>query len=152
MGVYAAISAQFPSGPKLYSYFVPPDDGFNIPANRFDPCVGDYVVTSFDHTEKSAGAPNPIIRGESPLKIARVVEVLRVAPPEATKPYMMLIPLSDLKAGLVMRSEFITRAKAKKDARAKLEAMVQQEAMMEVYRKLAESNPEAAELLRIVNS
>lgn len=132
------VQAQFDTTRQLYTYFVREGD---------DPKPGDVIVTSI--SDDYDGILNPH-QGE--IKMARVISVLPEEHPKATKFYLMLVPRDELRRRRTENQEKFELVKKKKAARAKLQQMVQDQAMISVFEKMAEANPEAAELLAILKA
>lgn len=141
-----AVSAVFGNGnAQRYSYFVPVGD---------EPKVGDLIVTS-----TSWGDPEEEdlkLRGQSigqladGARLARVVEVLDKPPAKATKFYLWLIPTAVLQHRQQENRNLIEREKARAAARAALDALLAEEGKKELWKRLAEVNPKAKELMEII--
>lgn len=130
------VSAVFPPGPKTYDYFVPDGD---------EPVVGDYIVTSFNES-----ADLVEFRSEKFIHVAKVVDVHIGDRPQATKAYLMLVPRAYLTERQKMQRDVAKKMRAKVDARTRLDKLLRESAAVDLYRRLAETNEEAAALLKIL--
>lgn len=135
------VSAQFPSSSGTYTYFVPEGD---------EPKVGDLIVTSLqDEYDGPATAGRGV---PAAVKVATIVEVHGVARPKATKMYLMLLSVEELKRRRIENQARVEMIKKKAAAKEQLQRILEESSMLEVYSKLAETNPEAAELLAILKA
>ena len=115
-----------------YSYLVPEGD---------NPEIGDLVLTSIQF---SCSYPDNA-------KVARVVEVQNVSvTSKATKFYLSLFKKEEFQKKAEQNAALVERERIRRDARARLDKMLADTDKMVEYRRLAEVNPEAAELLALL--
>jgi len=145
------VSACFGSGANLYEYLIPAGDS---------PKVGDMIVTSVAWGQEDDEVPLSAMSAKSWAKAyadgCRVAVIKAIKPLEqaskATKFYLQLIPLINLQNVHTANQELRRKTAAKTEARAQLDKMLREQSVIELYKKLAEVNPEAAALLEIINS
>lgn len=147
MNKMRAVNAVFGNGnAQRYSYFVPAGD---------EPKVGDLIVTS---TSWGDPAEEDVpLRGRAigqladGARLARVVEVFDKAPAKATKFYLWLIPAAVLQHRQQENRDLAEREKLREKAREELDRLLAEEGKIELYRRLATTNPKAAELLAVID-
>ncbi len=134
------VKAMFPSG-HAYSYFVPMGD---------NPKVGDVILTSISLPEFNKSmllSDHDVTHVMSNGKLARVTQILSDCP-KATKMYLQLISADEIRNRYETNVKYMEVAKKKKAIRQKLDELLKSEDALDRYRRLAQSNTEAAELLR----
>ena len=140
MSIVRGVDAVFATGGQAYSYFVPEGD---------DPVEGDLIVTSVGWV---SGDDSFIGRSRiDDVKVAKIVHVSPVAGPKATRFYLQLLSKDDLMEKNRANSMLAEMLKRKAEARKALDKLVAEADKSEMYVKLAATNPEAAELLKIIN-
>ncbi len=139
-----SVSAVFGNHTNRYDYYVPADDS---------PKVGDMIVTSVEWGDPEDTTIDFKRSGRSfadGCRVATVVSVNNKVTEKAKKFYLWLIP----KEALIQRQDsnrnLAEQAKRKAEARDKLDQMMEEFGRMELYRKLAESSPEAKKLLEVL--
>lgn len=166
------IEARFNDGmSKAYHYFVHPGD---------NPEIGDLVITALGALSLSLSAFNPQnLQAAAPvfpprpwdlspteeqlgqweqfeqpkLNVAHVTGILiDDGKHRATKPYLMLLSIKELKQRHTAQAELIKHEQAREHARAQLRALLQEQAEETQFKVLAESNPEAARLLDLFHA
>lgn len=131
------VSAIFPPRSQAYTYFVREGD---------DPKVGDVIVTSLsDEFKDSFGSCR-----EAEVKTAIITGLHSIEMPKATKFYLQLISIKDLQKRRKENYLMVELQKRKAAARSKLQKMLEEQNYIEMYAKLAETNPEAAKLIAIL--
>lgn len=137
------VLARFLGTAKDYAYFVRPGD---------EPAVGDFIVTSFSREQplNDAFHDDAFAKVEpQKLNIARIVG-LTSHHNLATKFYLKHISVPDLVARMQENKTLVEAAERRNEARKELEAMLREQSEVELYRKLATSNPRAKKLLAIL--
>ncbi len=140
------VEAVFETGNgKGYHYFVQPGD---------NPQPGDMIVTSY----KSIGTRHthlpdsedieengfPFLR----LSQAIIVRVFSSLQPLANKAYLFLLPAEELKLRAKQNTEISAKLRARQAALDELERRFQAAQRLALYKSMADSDPQAAELLR----
>lgn len=129
-----SVSVSFGRGSQRYSYLVLEGD---------EPCVGDLVLTSITWSQ-----PGPYHDCAEQMKMARVLEVHEVADDKATKFYLHLISREAVRAQMEKNKAILERARERRRIRAELTRMMTEASERDLFGRLAESSPAAAELLR----
>lgn len=139
------ITAVFPTSSTSYAYFVPDGD---------EPQVGDLILTSISLETinlNDDGTPRSTLKQVvNDARVARVTNVDLEPSPRANKFYLQLIPVQDLIDRRTRNAELVQKERIKKEARAALDKILREDTSIELYRKIAESNPRAKELLAIL--
>lgn len=137
------VAARFASSNTLYHYFVPEGD---------NPKVGDYIITSTSWSVDT-DIDTFIREGGSAFRdkfgVATVVDILTESE-RGNKFYIALISRDFLRERNKANKELMARAEVRKEAKRRLDQMLKEQSMIEVYRRLAAENKEAAELLRVL--
>lgn len=136
------VNARFATSDKDYHYFVPGDD---------DPKIGDYIITStsWNVDTNFESYKDTYKNFNEKFCVARVTGVLNDSD-KATKFYVALISLDFLKRRNKDNQALMDKVNVRKEAKRKLDQMLKEQSMVEVYRRLAETNEEAARLLKIL--
>lgn len=121
------------------------DDAFGHLAKRYEyftregdnPQVGDFLVTSL---------PSGRAHSDKMLNLARVVEVNDAATIKATKFYLYLIPVAELKARHVADVEATVRQKERADAIKRLRELAEAKTLIDSLR--GSTDPEIAALIQ----
>lgn len=133
------IGARFAGTRLIYRYLVPEGD---------DPKVGDILVTSVNWN--ITDEPDEDVEFDSLIataKMATVVSVDETIDPKATKFYVALLSLEQLKRRMIENYRVAERVKAQQKIQAKLDAILAREDKRIRYARLAETNAEARALL-----
>ena len=125
--VHAVFNGDTPFGtePKRYEYFVRDGDA---------PEVGDVVVTSLS------------VRTGAVVATARVVDVNEAATPAATKFYLYLLPMAELKARQKADLDAVTRRKERAAAVNRLRELAEAKALIDGLR--SSTDPEIVALIK----
>jgi hypothetical protein len=83
-------------------------------------------------------------------RVATIIGIEEPANPKATKFYMKLLSITELREAARSNKRHRDAARAREEARQKLERMLKDTAALDLYKRMAETNPEAAALLKIV--
>jgi len=121
-----------------YHYLVPENDA---------PELGDLVVTSISWDTTGMGYYSQTAFDDR-IKVARVTEVHETASARATKFYLRLLSKEQIKVQQKTNQDLLLKKKEKDQIRAQLELMLKEQSVRERFSRLAESNAEAAELLK----
>lgn len=145
MSKLTTITAQFHGNNATYSYFVPEGD---------KPKVGDLIFTSvaWEVWPTMDGAPTnqDLVGMARDAKVARIVGIDLEPNPKANKFYVKLLPLEELQAAYVENAKLLKKQKARAEAKSKLEQLLKEQDDVDRFARLAASNSEAAELLKIL--
>lgn len=131
-----SVQAKFLTGNTVYSYLVPEGD---------DPQVNDIIITSIRMSDDKPGR-----YGDELAKVARIMEVDEWANARATKFYMQLVSVAQVRERTLLNRAFKDRETKRANARAALEAMVARQDRMAEFERLAKDSPTAAALLAVL--
>lgn len=126
-----SVSAKFGNYNQPYTYFVPEGD---------DPQVGDMILTSL---QWNCSYPEVA-------RVARIVDVHPTPSGKASKFYLQLFKKEEFDIKAEQNRALAEKAQISFSARMKLEKMLADTDKMTEYRRLAETNPEAAELIKLL--
>lgn len=143
MKIIQTCTAMFPGNNTRYSYLVPDGD---VPER------GDLILTSvsFDPCFDLNCSDETLSGILDRAKLARIV-CLDVEPSaRATKFYLQLITKKSIIDKQKVNQDMVKRQRERKSARAELDKMLRDNSAIELYRRLAETNPEAQRLLKIL--
>jgi hypothetical protein len=128
---------------RQYAYLVPEGD---------DPQVGDVIITSVQWMDGSDDVPSQRVglakHIVSSAKIARVVAVDDVGSKKATKFYMACISTETIAERRLANHRQLERARRQETVRQKLEALLAEQSLKDRFATLAQTNAEAAALLK----
>lgn len=136
-----SVYVKFSTGSNNYVYLVPEKD---------DPKVGDYVITSV--AEEYSQFKLNVDQYYSKVHIGRIQEVHDEQIVNAKKFYLWLLPTEELYAARNANKLLLKKIEEKEKAREELDKMIKDQADRERYKFLVESNPRAAELVKILES
>lgn len=152
---YRTVCAYFAGNPSQYYYYVPEGD---------NPAVGDIIITSSEITSTLdtlqgsltaesviAWSSNRFSNG-SKSNLAVVAEVHDVPSTKASRFYLALLDRKAMLENHLNTGRLKALLEKRKEALAALERMSKEQDRMAVYRRLAETNPEAQRLLDLLNA
>jgi len=139
-----SVLAKFPRNDRTYAYLVPEGDV---------PSVGDLILTSTVedsdfYRPDDQGRPMP----NKEANFATIIDVHDYPMVLATKFYLLLMPQAVLAARRQQNVDRREHEKRRKNAQVELDRILAQEDRTERYRRLAENDPRAKELLEIIQS
>lgn len=130
---------------KVYHYAVPGDE-------TIEPQIGDLIISSSQTIEADETRPSEDSFLLSDVRFARIVSLHLDIHEKTTRSYLVLVKKPLIVERRRQQTTVIAALKKKAEAMKRLKAMLEEQSMMEVYRKLAETNQEARELLAVIEN